>query len=269
VADSVAPGRALGARDSEENQMKAGWRTAVVLAAVFLFAGAATAAAEDVEGRPSLNPYSLDAEFGPVQIVRYTPACMTVGSSLQVSPFLCWTHFGYSGHLKPKGFGAGLRFDFAAGNATDVFVEARATRGLEDEILGGYRDTDVVFDAITGVIGLSFLLPGSELTTETGEAEALFYHQFEIGIGHQSFEADEDVFDINGLKFESRETDESGILALLRYRVGAQIGQSWYLSFTGGVEVVQRDQFIEPGETEPHDRWDVDVTVSIMLGLDL
>jgi hypothetical protein len=200
------------------------------------------------------------------------PLAMTVGSTFQLSLVVCWTHFGYGSTLKPKGFGGGLRADFAIGDQVDFFLEARSSRGLAEEDANvGY--IEMVFDALTAVIGLSILLPGSELSTDTGEAEAVFFHQIEFGVGTQSFDADEELY-VASVMVRKTELDESGQLALMRYRLGAQLSPSMYLSFVGGAEVVLRDQighnnFPSPPITEYEEAWNVDVTVTVYLSFNM
>jgi len=270
--------------------MKGGWRGTAVstafLVVACIFAAVPTTASAIDDPAQGLSPYKsggvwihepglgLEPELElPVMFADRVPVA-TLGSGLQVSLYFSWTHFGYGGGMKPRGYGAGLRVDIGYSQTVSIFIEGRAARGEEEETVPADRVTDVLFDATTAILGISILLPGSNLTASDEEvSEALFFHQIEFGALGQQYEADQDAFSIPlGVKIVNRNVDENGVGATFRYRVGSQVGEGWYFSFTGGVEVIKRDQF--PVETSPpyliplKDRWDVDVTFTVVLGVD-
>lgn len=267
--------------------MKGGWRTgtawATLLAGLFL----APAALSAFEDGAALSPYASDAR-SPNSEIRVDPvfeamkeidaraeAAPSIGSGFQVSLLVGWTHFGYGSQLKPRGFGGGLRFDIGWSDSVSIFLEARAIRGVADGTRSSGEFVDVVFDAITGLLGFSFLLPGSNLAhSDATISDAPFFHQIEFGAAGQRFEVDEDVWEdaTQAVKLADRQTEETGKGAVLRYRVGSKLGEGWYFSFTGGVEVMLRDQL--PPEAFPpftenlEDRWEVDVTFTLVIGAD-
>ncbi|HLG41847.1 MAG TPA: hypothetical protein VI643_00680 [Planctomycetota bacterium] len=268
--------------------MKGGWRgaavsTALLIACIFAATPVSASAIDDpVQG---LSPYKAggawisDPGLGPdadLEIAAILPDRLpiaTLGGGLQVSLLFSWTHFGYGGELKPRGYGAGLRFDIGWSQTVSIFLEGRVTRGEAEETIPADRKTDVLFDAANAILGISILLPGSNLTASDEEvSEALFFHQIEIGACGQQYEADQDAFSIPlGIKIVNRNVDENGVGGTIRYRVGSQVGEGWYFSFTGGVDVLRRQQFpiqTSPPWTDGPDRWDIDVTFTVVLGVD-
>lgn len=262
--------------------MKGGWRTGTAwwaLLASLLLAPAALRASD--EGTV-LTPYAPTPDFSTdpaLDAVKSffdrAEAAPTIGSGFQVSLLAAWTHFGYGSQLKPRGFGAGLRFDIGWSDKVAIFLEARAVRGVADGTRSSGDYVEVLFDAATGILGLAFLLPGSNLAhSDETISDAPFFHQIEFGAVAQRFKVDEDMWDdaTKTTKTADRQTEKTGNGAALRYRVGSKLGEGWFFSFTGGIDVVLRDQLppeaFEPFTAPLKDRWEVDVTFTLVIGAD-
>jgi hypothetical protein len=256
--------------------MKGGWRTgtawAAAMAGLLLSAPAALLASDHSPLSPYADslvpapPAHVDPILGAMKEIVDRESAPTIGTGFQVSLLLAWTHFGYGSQLKPRGFGAGLRVDIGWSDKVSLFLEARGVRGVADGTRASGDRVDVVFDAATGILGFSFLLPGSNLAhSDESISDAPFFHQIEFGAVGQRFEVDEDVWDSGGAPISDNKFDESGKGATLRYRVGSRIGERWYFSFTGGFEAILRKQIPEAADD---DRWDVDVTFTLVVGVD-